>query len=121
MKKFRIILIPLLLFIVGASLGYWVGARNALNKAYSDITSDDLRNDQHAIALEARGYLNSLQALDSGRPEDLAKLRHRALSIMKVYVSDVQDVRTLGHTWSPDNKQVYTNVMKYLADHPQEK
>jgi hypothetical protein len=81
------------------------------------MVSDQLADAQHATECEARGYLYSLKALDSGRAEDITSLRKRALSHLRVYVQGVQDLRAQGYTWTPVNKGLYTNAAAYLADH----
>jgi hypothetical protein len=74
---------------------------------------------QHAQELEVRGYLYSLHALDSGRVEDIADVRKRALSHLRVYVSGVEDLRRLGYDWTP-SREIYSNATAYLAQHPRE-
>jgi hypothetical protein len=83
------------------------------------MVSDNLREGQFVAECEAREYLFSLQALDSGRAEDIDGLRKRALTHLKVYVQGVHDFRAQGYTWTPVNQALYTNAMTYLAEHGQ--
>lgn len=84
------------------------------------MTRDQLVDAQHAQELEVRGYLYSLHALDAGRTEDIADLRKRALSRLRVYVSGVEDFRRLGYDWTP-SQEIYSNAIVYLAEHSKEK
>lgn len=121
MKKLKPLCILLVIFALGFALGHTVGLRRALHRIGDEMVGDQLRDAQHAAECEARGYLFSLQALDSGRAEDIAALRERALTHMRVFVQGVQDLRREGYDWTPVNWQFYTNATLYLADHPKTK
>jgi len=121
MKKSNVVFICVLVFVLGAALGYRVGLRRALHKIGDEMVGDQLRDAQHASEAEARGYLFSLQALDSGRAEDITHFRERALSHLRGYVHEVRDLQAEGYTWTPVNHQFYSNAVAYLTDHPKEK
>jgi hypothetical protein len=84
-----------------------------------EMVNDQLKDGQFVAECEAGEYLYSIQALDSGRAEDIAGLRKSALTHLKVYVQGVHDLRAQGYTWTPVNQEFYTNVMTYLAEHGQ--
>jgi|SRR5882762_3295847 len=120
MKKSGIIILCLLVFVLGSALGYRIGLRRALHKIGDEMESDQLSDAQFASQCEARGYLYSLQALDSGRAENITDLRKRGLSQLRIYVQGVQDLHNLGHAWTPD-EQTFSNATAYLAEHPSNK
>ena len=120
MKRTSTIFVCLVALALGVAVGYRVGLRRALHKIGDEMTRDQFVDAQHAVQLEARGYLRSLHALDSGRPEDIADLRKRALTSLRVYVSGVEDLRRLGYDWTP-SREIYSNATAYLAGHPREK
>src|SRR5438093_9217735 len=120
MKKSSVIFLCLLMFVLGSALGYRVGLRRALHKIGDEMTQDQLVDAQHAMELEARGYLYSLHALDSGRAEDIADLRKRAMTHMRVYIQGIQDLHDLGYEWTPSSL-ILSNATAYLAEHPREK
>ena len=121
MKKLKLLSTLLVVFALGFALGHSLGLRRALHRIGDEMVGDQLRDAQHAGECEARGYLFSLQALDSGRPDDIAALRERALTHLRVFVQGVHDLRGEGYDWTPVNWQFYTNAMLYLADHPRKK
>lgn len=120
MKKSNAILLSVFVFIVGIALGYFAGFRRGHEKTGDDMVRDQMEDAQFAAQCEARGYLYSLQALDSGRAEDVAAVRQRALSHLRVYVSGVDDLRRMGYEWTP-NRETFSNATAYLSQHPREK
>src|SRR6266404_1050591 len=114
MKKSNALFLSLAVFIAGVALGYFVGFRRGHEKTGDDMVRDQLEDGQFAAQCEARGYLYSLQAIDSGRAEDIADVRKRALSHLRVYVSGVEDLRRLGYDWTP-NRETFSNATAYLA------
>ena len=120
MKTFVAILFCLLTFALGFALGHRVGLRRALHKIGDEMTQDQLVDAQNAEQLEVRGYLYSLHALDSGRAEDIADLRKRAMTHMRVYVQGIQDLHDLGCEWTPSSL-ILSNATAYLTEHPREK
>ena len=121
MKKSTVILICLLVFVLAVALGYAVGLRKGVHNAYLQVTSDYLRDSQSHSMLVARTYLDCLQAMDTGRPDDAMSLRRRALNHLKVYVSGAQDLHAQGYTWGSINEEIYSNAVMYLAEHPPKK
>ena len=117
MDKSEFISLSLVVFVAGAALGYIVGFRMGHHKTGDDMTRDQLEDAQFASECEARGYLYSLQALDSERAEDISDLRKRAMSHLRVYVKGVEDLHRLGYDWTP-NEQTFSNATTYLAEHP---
>lgn len=117
MKKLLLPLILLVAFAAGFGLGHAVGHRRAIHRIGDEMVGDQLRDAQHATECEARGYLFSLQALDSARAEDIAALRERAITHLRVFVQGVHDLRAEGYDWTPVNWQFYTNATLYLAGH----
>jgi hypothetical protein len=120
-KKSIVILICLLVFVLAVALGYSIGLRRGVHRAYLQTTNDYLRDLQFHMELIARTYLDCLQGLDSARPDDMAHLRKHALSALNVYVRGIQDARTQGYTWTPLNDEVFSNAAIYLAQHPTKK
>src|SRR5689334_209888 len=96
MKKLTVMFICVVVFALGLALGHSVGLRRALHRIGDEMVGDQSRDGQHAMECEARGYLFSLQALDSGRAEDIAALRERALTHLRVFVQGVYDLRGEG-------------------------
>lgn len=121
MKAFKLLSILLAVFGLGFGLGHAIGLRRALHRIGDEMVGDQLRDAQHAAECEARGYLFSLQALDSGHVEDITALRERALTHLKVFVQGVHDLRGEGYNWTPVNWQFYTNATLYLAEHAKKK
>jgi hypothetical protein len=117
MKQLKLLFILLAVFALGFGLGRAVGLRRALHRIGDEMVADQLRDAQHAAECEARGYLFSLQALDSGRAEDITALRERALTHLSVFVQGVHDLRGEGYDWTPVNGQFFTNATLYLAGH----
>ena len=120
MKKRNVILLSVLILAIGGALGYFIGFRRSREKAGDDMVRHQLEDGQFAAQCEARGYLYSLQALDSGRAEDIAALRQRALSHLRLYVSGVEDLHRLGYKWAP-SRETFSNATAYLAQHPRQK
>jgi len=120
MKRTTAIFICLVTLAFGFAIGHRIGLRRALHKIGDEMTRDQLVDAQHAMELEVRGYLYSLHALDSGRPEDIADLRKRAMTHMRVYVQGIRDLRDLGYDWTPSSL-ILSNATNYLAEHPREK
>ena len=58
MKKSTVTLICLLVFVLAAVLGYAVGLRKGVHKAYLQVTSDYLRDSQFHSMLIARTDLD---------------------------------------------------------------
>jgi len=121
MKKLALSFLFLMVFAAGFGLGHTVGLRRALHRIGDEMVGDQLRDGQHALECEARGYLFSLQALDSGHAEDIAALRERAVTHLRVFVQGVHDLRSEGYDWTPVNWQFYTNATLYLADQQKKK
>jgi hypothetical protein len=121
MKKLTIILSCVFVFLLGSALGYCVGIRGRIHNTGKQMEIDQLENAQFAVECEARGYFYCLQALDSGRSEDISNLRQRAMRHLRGYVQEVHYLRGLGYTWTPVNNQLYTNATIYLAAHPRTK
>jgi hypothetical protein len=117
MKKSIVIILCLLVFVIGSTLGYSIGFRKAFHRIGDEMERDQMVDAQDNMQCEARGYLYSLQALDSGRTEDIADLRKRALGHLRVYVKGVQELRDRGYEWTP-NTQIFSNVTVYLTQHP---
>ena len=112
MKRSTIV-IYLLVFVAGGCLGFSI----AMQKVY--LTRDDYVRLLHADEQhQARVYLSLLQAQDSGRADDKASLRLRALTKLSYYVGEVEDLRKEGLTWAPIDGQFYSNAITYLAEHP---
>ena len=118
MKKATLIIICGLAFVLGFAAGHHVGLQRAFHKIGDEMERDQLLDANHAEELEARGYLYSLRALDSGRPEDIAALRKRAMGHLRAYVQSVQDLHDLGGWRASD--LILSNVTVYLAEHPHE-
>src|SRR5260370_29589489 len=122
MKKSTVMVICLLVvFLLGSAMGYRVGLRRALHKIGDEMVGDQLKSAQFAAECEARAYLYSLRALDSGRPEDIEGVRKRALAHLRVYVQGVHDLRDQGYDWTPVNGQTFSNAAAYLPEHPSHK
>jgi hypothetical protein len=119
-KKSNAISLSVFVFIVGVTLGYIIGFRRCHEKIGGDTVREQLEDAQFAAQCEARGYLYSLQALDSGHAADIAAVRQRALSHLRVYVSGVEDLRRLGYNLTP-NRETLSNATAYLAKGPREK
>ena len=120
MKRTTAIFICLVTLALGFALGHRIGLRRTLHKIGDEMSRDQLVDAQHAMELEVRGYLYSLHAVDSGRAEDIADLRKRAMTHMRVYVQGIQDLRDLGYDWTPSSL-IFSNATNYLAEHPREK
>jgi hypothetical protein len=120
MKKPIASFLSVIALVLGVVIGYLIGFRRGHEKTGDDMVRGPFENSQLAAQCEARGYLYSLQALDSGRVEDIAAVRQRALSHLRVYVSGVEDLRRMGYEWSP-NQETFSNATAYLAKHPREK
>ena len=116
MKISRFIFICLLAFVLGSTLGYFVGWRNGLHKGYGLTESDYLESTQLNLEHETRAYLMSLQAIDSGSAADMSNLVHVAFERLRLYDYEVQLERSNGYDWS--DSRFYTNVTVYLAGHP---
>ena len=121
MKKSTVALICLLVFVLAAALGYAVGLRKGVHKAYLQVTSDYERDAQVHSMLVARTDLGWLQAMDSGQPDDALSIRKRALSHVNVYVSGAQNLLAQGYRGASVNEDVYSNALMYLAEHPAKK
>src|SRR5947207_16011540 len=120
MKKTTVIAVCSLTLFLGFVAGHRIGLRRALHKIGDEMSRDQLVDAQHAEELEARGYLYSLHALDSGRAEDIAELRKRAMTHLRVYVQGIQDLNDLGYMYTP-NSLILSNATAYLAEHPGQK
>jgi hypothetical protein len=114
MKTLLLIVACLLVFVVGAGVGYHVGVRKTIHKIDGQLFTNQLERAQEIVEFEARGYFHCLQALDAG---DTTNLHEFALGHVRFYVSDVQQMRSDGYTWAPHIWELYTNATNYLAEH----
>jgi hypothetical protein len=114
MKKSRVIIICLLVFVLGSALGYYIGHRKGLCAATGLMFSDDIESAQKNLEFETRAYLRCLNDLDSG---NVTNLHEFALGHVRFYVSDVQQLQSEGYTWAPHIPQLYSNATVYVAEH----
>jgi hypothetical protein len=117
-KASRFIIICLLAFVLGSALGYFVGMRRGFHKAYAAEWSDHQERSSENLEFEARACLRCLQDIDSG---DITNLHNFALTHLRVYVSDVQQMQAAGYTWAPHMRPLYSNAVVYVAEHPRQK
>ena len=67
------------------------------------------------MEFEARAYFRCLQDIDSG---SITNLHDFALTHLRVYVSDVQQMQAAGYAWAPHIRPLYSNAVVYVAEHP---
>ncbi len=117
MKEWRLFLLCSLVFIIGAALGYFAGRRRGLESARDLLVRDQIESGSMNLEWEARGYFRCLQDLDSG---NLTNLHAFALTHLRVYVANVQEMQRLGYR-APQIPFLYSNAIAYLAEHPSRK
>jgi len=115
MKTVQLIFVCLLVAALASTLGYFIGVRRGFHKAYTKEWSDYLERGSENMEFEARAYYRCLQDIDSG---GITNLHDFALTHLRVYVSDVQDMRSDGYSWAPHIPWLYSNAVVYVAEHP---
>ena len=105
---------------MAAALGYAVGLRKGKDAAYKRTVEDQLVSEQSTMLVDARAYLQILEAIDSERSEDMTNLQHLALTHLRGFVSVVQDLQARDESLIKGEVilQLYTNATIYLAKHP---
>jgi hypothetical protein len=111
-----------MVLFLGAAAGYFVGLRNGKDAAYKQTVDDALAGSMGSSMSAARAYLHSLEAMDSGSSEALATLRQRDSTRLRLFISDVEEMRDRDPYWRSDSTlELYTNATTYLAKQPGKK
>lgn len=117
MKTSQFIFVCLLIFGLSSALAFLVGVRIGFHQAYTKEWSDYLERGQENGEFEARAYFRCLQDIDSG---GITNLHDFALTHLRAYVSNVQDMRSDGYTWAPHIPSLYSNAVIYVREHPRD-
>jgi hypothetical protein len=98
--------------IIGIVVGHALGKRNSLSEERECMLMHE------AFARQAQAYYKFLNAEDSGRPEDMAKLRKDGLATLSIYIREADDFRAHGSKWAPIDRELYDKAAAYLKNHP---